>query len=346
MEPEAFREVLRSPLDERPPPSPGRRLLLTACGGLLVGALAVLPWALRGGTAESVAPLTTVATAPPTPVGLHPGYAALDAGRGLRVEWIHHSGDVVLVTVGCTIPSDRDREHTAPLGTSTLFEAGTRAVGRWELCLESGRCVAPLYEVHDPRAEGMVTVVFPAGGIVPIDAGSIDHLALFPVTGAGTRQVTVTYAAGDLPSVRPDPGISIPATELVEAGAGADADRTGLSYLVVDHLEIDTDHGAVVWHFDGPADVGPMLRGVLTLAGSTENPALLIPADQVAVPLPGRDPMPPTPERRGTLQLLKASHTGAGDYRVRSIEASWQVSWARYGTDSLEVPLDHLRRDP
>ena len=343
MDRDVFREILRSPLDDRTPIPRWRLPLLALVGGLAAGALAALPWALDGEADPAALPSSATVAAPvEAPDGLYPGYAALDTGRGLRTEWIHHTGDVVLVTVSSAVPSDQNRERARLLGTSTLLEDGSRALGRWELCLKGGRCVEASREVFDPGAEGMITLVFPAAGIVPIDTGRIERLALYPTVGAGSRLVDATYAVGALPSSRQDPGIRIPATELVDVGDGTEVARTDLSYLVVDLLEIDTDYGAVAWHFEGPDEVGPMLGAVLTLTGDTDGPALLVPAELTVNPRAGNEPMPATPAREATLPLTRASHTGTAEYPVRSIEAVWQVSWARYGVDALEVPLDHV----
>ncbi|NNF69560.1 MAG: hypothetical protein HKN01_07285, partial [Acidimicrobiia bacterium] len=180
MSDDAFRELLRSPLEEprksargsrRPPrrsdgPGPGSSWVPALLAMVIGGALVLGGWLVAGGTdAEQAATTTTSTTAPPRAVAgsVFPAtYVPINDRLAVRAERILQREDVTYVSFSTVVAAGLEPDETAGI-----------VGGLWELITRDGSAVASIEDFFDPLARGTFTVAFPG-----VDATSIEAVRL------------------------------------------------------------------------------------------------------------------------------------------------------------------------
>jgi hypothetical protein len=313
---QALRELLRSPLDDRPRRAPAPRL--RAFGFTLVGAVvgaaaafAVLAL-LDEPNDEPPAAEATTTTAPTGPAVL---------GEGLRAEaaWVMERGDSVLV------------------GVHVIAEPGSEAAlpasAAWSLRLSDGRVIPFRADFAAFLAPGAVTVEFPARGI---ELAELDALIVRPAVAVFDLDGTWEVETDELPWLGPAPG-PIVATE----------DFT----MVASRLRIGDDGGAIEWQLFG----GSGRRAELDAQASWTVPGDDEPRIAVAEYRIGGAPLQLAPlgdraRSSGSLDLYRLDDPDAptfrsrwwgdpGEVQVEGLSVEFRVTVYEYAEDGIPVPL-------
>ncbi len=332
MSDDAFRELLRSPLDDPPDRGAGdTRLWQIGMGAAVAGTALTLAlaWAFGGFDEGEAAPTPTVAapivTASDTTTAPDPVAPAVT----LEPQWVFEADGVIYVTVASIAPAG---------GTG---EAPGIVSANWAVELADGRRLAATAEVVSSEAPGLFTIAIPAPGV---DAADVTRLLANPLVG--TREVTGTAELGgvELPLVLPPPDPEL---------------RSGGSLAVIDEAVLHDAGGEVTWHLEGPEEERAELEIAADYvpAGADEPEAIRadfqIPG--VALQLAAH---PPEPARSGLIELFHLDDPESPTFRTRfwgdpddvvpleSLSVGWRLVVYEYGTESVAVALGEATRLP
>jgi hypothetical protein len=320
MRDDALRELLQSPLEDRPPRSGRWLTVLVAIGAALLGAALVAGGAALAGDDTHAAPSTTPPATVPEP---DPEPAATHLAPGVRAEVVRvlRQDDRWFVTVSAVVE---------PGGDPAAAEAPPSA--NWALRFEDGSEVGFVEERVDGFLPGAYTVVFPAGPTERTPS------AVVAAPAVRVEQATAAWDVGaaSLPWDGP-----LPADALDLAGTS----------IAVDGVTLAGDGGTVAWHVAGrPLDVRAQvdLRADFTADGADQALAAEWVFGAAFLQLQGA---PSEATAEGTLPLFRLDDPERPSWRsrwwgdpapaeVEDLVIEWAVTAYHYGEESVVIPVD------
>lgn len=320
MRDDALRELLQSPLDDRPQRPERLPAILAALGSAVLGATIVAGGAaLAGDGTPAPVPATPPSTlAAPDP---EPAVPMLAPGVGAEVVRVLRQGDRWFVTVAAVVePGDDPESVEGPPSAN------------WGLRFEDGSEVGFVEERVDGFLPGVFTVVFPAGPTQRTPSAVVAAPADRVERGTATWDVGATTLPWDGP---------LPEDALQTAGAT----------IVVDEVTLSGDGGTVSWHVDGrPLEVRANvdLRADFTVDGDPQA----IAAEWVfgGAPLQLVD-SPAGVSDDGTLPLFRLDDPETPSWRsrwwgdpapveVEDLVLEWATTTYHYGEEAAVIPID------
>jgi hypothetical protein len=217
----ALREVLRSPLDDLPPPRRGwwagaAALALTAAAGFgaSFGVLAL--------TGEGGSPADGTATTAAVTTTTAPGPVSVD-GLNIEVLTAFRQNGSLFVVVATTVPTGADATEVAELPGA-----------HWVLRLPGGDLLVAETELAGPAVPGSFTVRFPDADL---SAGA--ELLAYPAVEVVEQAFPISLGSAQLPWEGTLPGAPF---------------RLGDQALAVDAIRLDDAGGEFTWHLEGPGE--------------------------------------------------------------------------------------------
>jgi hypothetical protein len=326
-----LREILRSPLEEPPPPRFWLRFTSIVAVAFLLGAatgwLTTAPAEPSEGTAAS-----TTTAGPIEPRELPNGFVDTGLGYAVGASWMYTQGEDLLIGVSLARPATAEAQPTG--GTPLGFER--RGIAVWTIELSGGERVDHSRELFDLVAPGVVTIAFEGLGATVDD---VRLLEFRPAVGYGMRQHQVSLPIQSLPagvgSIEP-----LEATELVTATDG-EPDRSDLTWVSIDDLTLDWSNAALTWSLDQGSEVRVGFEPVITIEGDTTDPVLLQPFAGGA--FLQRSAAPETPTAGGTVLLRKVAGATRETYTPERAVMAITLWWLRYEATPVELPLERVR---
>jgi hypothetical protein len=328
---DVWRELLRSPFDDDPPPqrsadggSKGPRVRFAAIG-LAIGVLLAGGWLLLAGDdadPEMEAVVTTTTSAPPEVAaeGFPIGYVEVDEGLGARPELMYVQGSDLYVVLSTAVRSDVDP------GSAETFKGG-------EWVVTGGAApVTATAEVSNAHSLGVVTVRFSAGGAPP---SQVSSLLLTPATPRVTYEHELEY---------PTDGLPFETTEALRFGVDY-----GDAEIVVDRIAVDANVGVVDWHVVGPDTVRARVDVVVILpdtAGGEDDPATRLVSERSARPFPIDRPQEPSVgHSRGASEVIRrVNEEVEDDDEIASVVVRLTISVQDVvAGEPIEIPLEGVR---
>ncbi|NNC73952.1 MAG: hypothetical protein HKN93_00435 [Acidimicrobiia bacterium] len=332
MSDDAFKELLRSPLEEprksaresrrasRRPSGDGGGdgsswvpvLLAMVIGGVLV----IAGWLAAGSddddaTAETTTTTTTLAAA--TGSVFPATYTAIDDRLAVRAERILQRGDLTYVSFSTVVAAGLEPDETAGI-----------VGGLWELVLRDGTTVASIEDFFDPLARGTFSVAFPG-----VDATALDRVQL---VGNAIRTSNGFETRHDF-----DAGLPFTADDPTDLGL-----EEGLT-LTIDSFDLAESGSRITWHLEGAPEVTASVSAfVETLDGSGRIPGDTLFESQASGFRRnfGTTIAPPPARREGEIGLQPMILGNPAT--TYSATAFWTVTWVTYVDTSVDVPLEDV----
>ncbi len=315
----ALREVLRSPLDDLPPPRRGSwigaaALLLAAAAGFgVVAGIGALG-------SDSSAPSETTPTTPPVTSTTAAGPVALgELGVEAVAAW--KGGDRLYLVVATTVPPGADPTAVAGLPSA-----------HWVLRTGAGDLTTATAELSTPLAAGLFTLEFPAGDL---PAGTA--LLVYPAVEVVDETFSTTLESAQFPWQGPLRGTPY---------------RLAGEELAIDHIRLDDGGGELVWHLAGDGAARATVSADATYTEADGGPqAIVAERDLPAAYLVAAAAGAPA-NRSGAVHLFHIDDVYAPSYRsrffgdparvvaVERLNLEIVVRMFRYATDPVVVPVD------
>jgi hypothetical protein len=319
MRDDALRELLRSPLDDRPRQTARRLPILVALGSAALGAALVAGGAALAGDGTPASTSTIPPTTAP-PADPEPATPRLAPGVRAEVVRVLRQDDRWFVTLTALVEPGEDPEAA---------EAPPSA--NWGLRFEDGSEVGFLEERVDAFLPGAFTIIFPAGPTQRTPEAVVADPAERVERGTATWDVGAAALPWDGP---------LPEDSLQIAGTS----------IVVDGVTLAGDGGTVSWHVEGrPLDVRASvdLRADFGIGGDPQA----IAAEWVfgGAPLQLRG-SPTGASAEGTLPLFRLDDPEAPSWRsrwwgdpaptdVEGLVIDWSVTTYHYGEEAVVIPI-------
>ena len=227
----ALREVLRSPLDDLPPPRRGWWVGLAALAGAAAAGFGAAFGVLALTAGGESAPEGTATTAAATTTTV-PGPVLIDSLGTAALAAFHQNGSLFVV-VATTVPPGADPVEAAEVPSA-----------HWVLRLPGGDLLVAEAELANPAVPGSFTVQFPD---VDLSAGA--ELLAYPAVEVVEQTFPISLGSVQMPWEGLLPGAPY---------------RMGDQALAVDSIRLDDAGGEVAWRLEGPGES----RAVVDLSAS------------------------------------------------------------------------------
>ena len=279
----ALREVLRSPLDDRPPTGhKGWAGLVALVVAAACGFGAIAGWrALSGNGAEPGQSTTTATSSPGTP----PGPATIgDLQAEVVAAW--QPGDRLFLVVATTVLPGSDPEEVAALPSA-----------HWVLRLGSGDLLPAAVEVSTFLAPGLFTLEFPR---VDISGGA--ELLAYPVEEEVEGTFTTSLASARFPWQGLPQGTSY---------------RLGGEEIAIDSIRLDDAGGELAWHLAGDSTARAVVSAGATYDEAGAGPQALVTEPELPYAYMLTRASAPPVARSGKVQLFHLDSVEAPSHRSR-----------------------------
>jgi hypothetical protein len=320
----ALREVLRSPLDDRPRSGRGgwaglAALLAAAAVGFGVTAGVR---ALTGGEATATTEATTTTAGSPAAAG--PALMG-EVGAEAMAAW-SQGGHLYLVVVTTVLPG-QDAEDVAGVPSA-----------HWVLRLAGGDLVAATAELTTLSAPGIFTLEFPETNLAP----GADLLA-YPAGDIIERTFATTRDSAQFPWSGPLDG---------DGGVLGASYHLGGEEVAIHEIRLDDGGGEIGWHLSGDSEARAVLTAWATYTEPGAGPQAIVAERDLPLAslVAAADSSPAA--RSGTIHLFHLDDVNAPSFRsrffgdpervvaVEDLDLEIVVRMYRYSTDPAIIPVD------
>jgi hypothetical protein len=319
MSDDALREVLRSPLDDLPPPRRGTwagaaaLLLAVAAGFGVVAGIRAL-----GNDSPAIGETTTTTQSATSTTAAGP--VAL-GGLGVEAVAAWNRGDRLYLVVATTVPPGADPSETEGLSSA-----------HWVLRAGEGDLLTATAELSTPLAAGLFTLEFPA---TDLSAGA--ELLVYPAVEVVDDTFSTALDSAQFPWEGPLEGTPY---------------RLAGEELAIDRIRLDDGGGEIVWHLAGDSESRATVSAGATYSEVEVGPQAVVAERDLpeAYLVAAAGGAPAT--RSGAVHLFHIDNVYAPSYRsrffgdptrqvpVEQLNLEIVVRMYHYAADPVVVPVD------